>query len=236
MEINDDILNSLTEMERAIGYSFNDKSLLEAAITHSSYAYEHNLSIAQYNERLEFLGDAVLELIASEYLYNELKDRPEGVLTKARAALVMGQALAVYAQAVGIDKFLRLGRGEEASGGRKRPSILADAFEAVIGAIYLDGGYSYCRDFVTRFFEQRQKAINPEAYAGDYKTVLQETVQMEPGSDIEYRVIRETGPEHQKTFIVEVLINGRPMGQGVGTSKKEAEQNAARKAVEELTE
>jgi ribonuclease-3 len=226
----------LTELEQAIGYRFKDKGLLKAAITHSSYAFEHNMAITEYNERLEFLGDAVLELVASEHLYNLLKDKPEGILTRTRASLVMGETLAGYALMLGIDRFLYLGNGEEASGGRRRPSILADAFEALVGAIYLDGGYHRCQEFVLRFLDERVLRICTGEPAGDYKTALQERVRLGPGKAIEYRVVDETGPEHQKIFSVEVLINGRQMGQGTGRSKKEAEQNAAKEAIEAIEE
>ena len=204
--------------ENNIHYTFKNKKLLELALTHSSYANESRTHI-EYNERLEFLGDAVLQLITSEKLYKEHPDMPEGRMSKQRAALVCEDALANYSKQISLGAFLFLGKGEENTGGRERPSILADAFEALIGAIFLDGGIENAKKFVLRFLD-------------DKDLHLQEIIQKNPGERLSYIVVDETGPDHDKNFTVEVKLNSNSIGTGFGKSKKAAEQQAAKEALE----
>lgn len=218
----------LTPLMKAIGYTFKDVSLLEKALTHSSYTNEGHNARECY-ERLEFLGDSVLGFITARYLYE--KDRgPEGELTKLRAAVVCEKALCSYSQQLGIGKYMRLGHGEQQNGGTTRPSILADMYEAVLAAIYLDSGLEEAEKFVLRF-------VIPEAetqrrrHFKDYKTALQEIVQQNPGEQLEYVLSGESGPDHCKTFITEVHLNSNVIGIGRGRSKKESEQQAAREAL-----
>ena len=218
----------MKQLEKSIGYHFRDKNLLKTAVTHSSYANE-NRSGNTYNERLEFLGDAVLQLITSEKLFCENPDMPEGRMSKQRAAVVCEDALAGYAAEIGLGDYMLLGKGEELSGGRHRPSILADAFEAVTGAIFLDGGMNNAKRFVLRFVDAAHLSLQ------DYKTLLQELVQRTPGRTITYRLVKETGPDHCRVFVMEVSVNGQPVGQGEGRSKKEAEQAAAASALKALS-
>lgn len=233
MGIKQDRMEELNKFQQKIGFFFKNTTLLNAALTHSSYANEEGLSINQYNERLEFLGDAVLEMIVSEFLFREFNDCPEGTLTKIRAALVRKQALAEYASGIGIGEFILLGKGEEVTGGRKRISILADAFEAVIGAIYLDGGYIPARDFTLNFIKDKApNLLKRNDY--DSKTCLQEAVQAQGGKTVEYKLVNQWGPDHDKRFMVQVLVNNQVLGEGIGRSKKEAEQNAASKALEKM--
>lgn len=226
----------LSGFEGIIGYRFKNKKLLCMALTHSSFANEHGSSVDGYNERLEFLGDAVLELITSEYLYKRLPDQPEGVLTRTRAIIVRGQALAAYARSISLSRFLLLGKGEEASGGRKRASILANTFEAVLGAIYLDGGLETAKGFIERFVIKAVGDLEKQNLLYDCKTALQEGIQSSTGQTIEYRILEELGPDHDKTFHVQVIVGNVPMGEGTGKSKKEAEQNAAREALGKMVE
>jgi len=227
-------LEELKEFQGKIGYFFKDIKLLNAALTHSSYANENGLSVCDYNERLEFLGDAVLEIVTSEYFYVQFPDYPEGMLTKIRAKVVQGKILAEYAAGISIGKFVLLGKGEESSGGRNRVSILADTFEAVAGAIYLDGGYLPARDFVLKFIVEEITDVGENNRYHDYKTYLQEKIQSQTGQSIEYRLVDECGPDHDKTFFIQVFIDDKIYGEGVGKSKKEAQQNAAREALEKL--
>ncbi len=220
----------LEELEKRLGYSFKDKSLLENALTHSSFANEVKTQHCANNERLEFLGDAVLGIISAEYLYFHHTHVPEGELTKLRASMVCERALHGFALSVGLGGYLRLGRGEENTGGRERSSILADAFEAVIAAIYIDGGFEAARKFVIRFADQFF-AAHLETNARDYKTELQEIVQKNHGEKLEYTLAGESGPDHDKKFIVEVHLNSNCIGVGHGGSKKEAEQMAAKEAL-----
>lgn len=226
----------LKELQRILKYSFKDIGMLNTALTHSSYANEKGMLRNQYNERLEFLGDAVLQMITSEYLYNKYEEYPEGILTKMRASLVMGQALGAYSGSLGLGRFLRMGKGEETSGGRERESILANAFEAVIGSMYLDGGYSPVKAFVIRYIDERLLQLTYGDPTLDYKTALQESIQSSGDGAIQYRLISEQGPDHDKTFHVSVYIDNRSHGEGTGKSKKEAEQRAAKKALEQLGE
>ena len=219
----------MNELEKVIGYSFKDNSFLKIALTHSSHANESKGS-EQNNERQEFLGDAVLSIIVSEYIFRHLKV-PEGELTKIRASLVCETALAGFANRIKLGSFLRLGRGEEHNGGRNRPSILADAFEALIAAIYLDGGIEAARSFVLPFItEQANHAAGKDLH--DYKTQLQEIIQKNPEEKISYVLVDEKGPDHDKWFAVEVHLNSNVIGRGEGRSKKAAEQSAAREALQ----
>ena len=214
----------MKQLEKNIGYHFRDKNLLKAAVTHSSYANENRGGLA-YNERLEFLGDAVLQLVTSEKLFKENPDMPEGRMSKQRAALVCEDALAGYSKEIQLGDFMLLGKGEEATGGRNRPSILADAFEALIGAIFLDGGMDNAKRFVRRFLDAAHTSLK------DYKTLLQEIIQKNPGERLSYVVIGESGPDHDKVFNVEVHLNSNVIGKGTGKSKKQAEQAAAKEAL-----
>lgn len=214
----------MKELEKNIGYTFKDKSLLKAAMTHSSYANENKGNIP-YNERLEFLGDAVLQLITSEKLFKESSHMAEGKMSKQRAALVCEEALAGYSAEIQLGQFLLLGKGEEASGGRNRPSILADAFEALIGAMFLDGGMDVAKKFVLRFVDAAHLSLQ------DYKTLLQEIIQKNPGERLSYVVSGEHGPDHDKSFEVQVHLNSNVIGKGTGKSKKQAEQAAAKEAL-----
>ena len=214
----------MKQLEKNIGYHFRDKNLLKAAVTHSSFANENRGGLA-YNERLEFLGDAVLQLITSEKLFKENPDMPEGRMSKQRAALVCEDALAGYSHEISLGDFMLLGKGEEATGGRNRPSILADAFEALIGAIFLDGGMDNAKRFVRRFLDVAHTSLK------DYKTLLQEIIQKNPGERLSYVVIGESGPDHDKVFNVEVHLNSNVIGKGTGKSKKQAEQAAAKEAL-----
>ncbi len=215
-------------IEEKIGYSFKEKKYLVTALTHSSYANEKR---CEKNERLEFLGDAVLELITSHYLFNAFPKLPEGALTKKRAGLVCEQSLAVCARKLKLNKGLLLGKGEEAGGGRERDSILADCFEAVLGAIYLDGGIDAVKVIVTNVL--LEDVSGNQAFI-DYKTKLQEKLQRKGHIVIEYRLIDENGPDHHKTFQIQVVANEKVLGEGKGNNKKTAEQQAAKDALEHL--
>jgi ribonuclease-3 len=226
-------MKELDELEKKLGYSFQDKNLLTQALTHSSYVFEKKEDPFSCNERLEFLGDAVLELVSSEFLYENYPAKPEGELTRIRAALVWEDALFESADEAGIGPFLRLGRGEEKEGGRKKKSVLSDAFEAVIGAMYLDGGIEPARDFIRRFC---LKDIRRHVLHHDCKSALQELTQKDGGVLPEYRLVSESGPDHQKEFVVEVLLKGKVLGTGRGSSRKTAEKEAAKEALEKLEE
>lgn len=214
-------------MER-IGYVFNNSDLLENALTHSSYANEANRHLKS-NERLEFLGDSVLGFVTARYLFNNDLGA-EGELTKVRASLVCEKALHSYALQIGLGDALLLGKGERLSGGSSRPSILADAFEAVIAAIYLDGGLDPVERFLMPFLSQ-ERSQQRKAKFKDYKTSLQEIVQQNPGEHLEYKLQGESGPDHNKMFTMEVCLNSNVLGIGRGRSKKEAEQQAAKEAL-----
>lgn len=220
----------MTELEYIIGYEFKNKELLETALTHSSYANEQGKGVI-CNERLEFLGDSVLSLVVSTFIYNNFPEYPEGNLTKLRASLVCEKALFAFAKEIRLGDFIKLSHGEKRGGGANRPSIVSDAFEAVIAALYLDGGYEIAQSFVLKFVEPQTKHIKAIPVK-DYKTTLQEIVQKNPGERIEYRLVGESGPDHNKHFTVEVMLNSNCIGKGGGRSKKEAEQQAAREALE----
>jgi len=213
-----------------IGHQYKDASLLENAVTHSSYANESKRSI-QSNERLEFLGDAVLSIVVSDYLYEHYANMPEGELTKLRAKLVCEKSLAHFATLLGLDEHLLLGKGEENTGGRSRPSIKADAFEALIASLYLDDGLDLAWAFIMRFILPELEHVGDLAFR-DYKTQLQEIVQQNKEELLSYVLVKESGPDHDKRFQVEVHLNSNVIGVGVGRSKKEAEQLAAKEALE----
>ncbi len=219
-------------LEEKIGYAFRDRTLLENALTHSSYANEHRDKGMPSNERLEFLGDSILGLVVADHLYRQRPDLPEGDLTRIRAALVCEGSLVEVANALDLGSYLKLGRGEESGGGRKRPSIQADAVEAMLAAVYLDGGIGQARKLIHALIlnQEREKIANGR----DFKTALQELVQRESGQVLSYRLAGESGPDHAKCFCMEVLLNGKPIGAGEGRSKKEAEQAAAKAAVNKL--
>ena len=216
-------------LEEKLGYTFQNRALLENALTHSSCANESRGKL-QSNERLEFLGDSILGMVVADHLYRNHPDLPEGVLTRTRAALVCEDSLVVVAEELGLGQYLRLGKGEEAGGGRNRPSIRADAVEAILAAVYLDGGIGSARKIIQKYILSREVAglTKPR----DYKTALQELVQRESGQVLAYRLTGEEGPDHNKRFFVEVTLNGKSVGQGSGRSKKEAEQMAAKAAIE----
>lgn len=216
----------MQEFEKLIGYTFSDKSLLERALSHSSYANEKH-SPKDSNERLEFLGDSVLGFITAEYYYKN-SSLPEGELTRLRAATVCEKALFEFSKEIELFRFLYLGKGEENTGGRDRASINSDAFEAVIAAIYLDGGIEEAKKFVLRFVEKHAKT---QGDFKDYKTKLQEVIQKNPEETLEYVLVGESGPDHNKSFEVEVHLNSNVIGKGKGKSKKNAEQEAAREAL-----
>lgn len=217
----------LKELEKKLGYTYQDINLLERALTHSSYANERQVSYGS-NERLEFLGDSVLGFITADYFYRHFSHLPEGKLTKLRAATVCEKSLHGFALEISLGEYLRLGHGEENTGGRERPSILADAFEAVIASIYLDGGIESARTFVLRFIKD---AVQHSLPFKDYKTTLQEIIQQNPEEELEYVLTDESGPDHDKSFTVEVHLNSNVIGRGTGRSKKLAEQAAAREAL-----
>ena len=222
----------IKDLEKAIGYRFRNISLLQNALTHSSYANErwHNSLLS--NERLEFLGDSVLGMLVAEYLYRNFPDRPEGELTRMRADMVCEQTLAAAANKIGIGEHLLLGHGEEQGGGRSRNSILADAMESVIAACFLDGGLEAAAQFVKQYIlvEVPVSRLNNM----DYKTALQELVQQKKNQVLSYALVGQSGPDHDKQFDVEVSLNGTVVGSGSGRSKKRAEQMAARSAMEKL--
>lgn len=217
-------------LEENLGYKFNNRDLLGLALSHSSYANETHC-FGGSNERLEFLGDAVLSIIVADYLYENFKSMPEGELTKLRASLVCEKTLCEFSKQLELGKYLKLGKGEMQNGGNERPSILADAFEAVLAAIYLDGGMEYAKRHVMRFILPELKNHDSEAFK-DYKTSLQEVVQRNPEERLTYILIAESGPDHQKSFTVEVHLNSNVIGTGTGSSKKHAEQAAAKQALE----
>ncbi len=220
----------LALLEERIRYTFRDKTLLRTALTHSSYAHERKINKVECNERLEFLGDAVLEQISSDYIYRHHPKMPEGQMSKLRASLVCETALAECAKKIGLGELLFLGRGEEGSGGRTKPSVTSDAYEAVIGAMYLDGGIDPARKFVER------EVLSQEAMdrVVDAKTALQELAQSKGMGTATYILLEERGPEHDKEFSVAVQIAGEELGRGIGRNKKSAEKAAAAVALEKL--
>lgn len=218
----------MTEFEKTLGHEFTNKDLLEEALTHSSYT---NGKTRRSNERLEFLGDSVLSIVVSDYLFENLLNLPEGQLTKLRAAIVCEQACYGFAKKIKLGEQLYLGKGEENTGGRERRSILADAFEAVIAAIYLDGGIDAATKFILPFVPSIESLKSGKVMIGDYKTILQEIIQQNPEERVVYELADERGAAHHKVFVSNVLLNGQVIGTGEGSSKKEAEQSAAKEAI-----
>ena len=221
----------MKDLQKNLNYTFKDEKLISNALTHSSYANEMRSGITS-NERLEFLGDSVLSVIVSDYIFKKFPNQPEGELTKLRASLVCEKSLAAFAREMELGRFLFLGKGEQQNGGRERPSILADAFEALLAAIYLDGGIEPARNHVMRFVKEEIRNHNVEEAFHDYKTQLQEIIQKNPGEELSYVLVGEEGPDHDKNFTVEVRLNSNVIGKGEGHSKKQAEQKAARQALE----
>ena len=219
---------SLELLEKRIGYQFKNKQLLKEAITHSSFANEQKINKLKDYERLEFLGDAVLELISSDFLFHENPEMTEGKLTKLRSSMVCEPALAYCAKDLELGQFMLLGKGEEYTGGRNRESITSDAMEAVIGALYLDGGFQAAHTFIHRFI---LSDLEDKILFYDSKTVLQEMIQTKPDTEFHYQLIKEEGPDHEKIFIVEAVADGQVIGEGQGRTKKAAEQQAAYKAI-----
>lgn len=218
-------------LEKEIGYTFKDKSLLQIALTHTSYAYEKKTNS---NEKLEFLGDSILEFLSSIYIYNNYPNLKEGEMTKVRAQVVCETSLYKVAMAHNFSDFLRLGKSEIASKGNVKPAILADSVEAVIAAMYIDGGLEPVNDFIIKNLKDEIKLASKNVGQKDYKTVLQEILQKHGDVDIEYKIIKETGPDHDKVFEAEVLYNGKILSKGTGKSKKHAEMDAAKLAIEFL--
>ncbi|MGN0294269.1 MAG: ribonuclease III [Lachnospiraceae bacterium] len=222
-----------SELEEKIGYHFNKKELLMRALMHTSYSNEHRMAKLNNNERLEFLGDAVLEVISSDYLYRQYPDYPEGKLTRLRASLVCEQTLALCSREIDLGSYLLLGKGEAATGGRNRDSIVSDAMEAVIGAIYLDGGFDNARKFILRFI---LNDIEKKQLFYDSKTILQELIQSEHKDQLVYELLKEEGPDHDKQFTTRVMIGDTELGRGRGRTKKASEQEAAYQAILKLKE
>lgn len=214
------------DLQQVLHYTFKNPALLRIALTHTSFANESKVPTT-HNERLEFLGDSVLSVVVADHLFHQSK-RPEGELSRMRASLVSEEALFQFAEEIQLGEYLRLGHGEELGGGRTRPSVVSDAFEAVIAALYLDGGFEVARNFIMPFITEGKTAEE------DYKTRLQEVVQQDPDAALRYEVVDEAGPDHDKKFTVSVWRNGTHLADGIGRSKKAAEQNAAKKALEKL--
>ncbi len=220
---------NLENLEKNIGYKFKNINLLKNALTHTSYAYEHGI---QSNEKLEFLGDSILEFVSSEYMYNKYTNLKEGEMTKVRATVVCEKSLYKIAILHNFSDFLYLGRSEVMTGGNKRPAILADSVEAVIAAIFIDGGLEPAKRFIIENLKEEIEIATKHVGEKDYKTVLQEELQKNGDVKIEYKIIKESGPDHDKTFEAEVCLNGKLLATGKGKSKKEAEMQAAKKALE----
>lgn len=216
--------DEINKLENKINYHFKDEALLYKALLHRSAANEKKIDRINSNERLEFLGDAVLELSSSNYLLQKFENLPEGELTRKRASMVCEPALAYCAKKLGLDEFIILGKGEEKTGGRRRPSITSDAMEAVIGAIYLDGGYEKANDFILDFILNEQDEITLFL---DSKTILQEKAQENGEANVEYKIVKECGPDHDKQYEAECIVNSKVMCRGIGHTKKAAEQEAA---------
>lgn len=219
---------NIEELEKNIGYTFKNKQILKTALTHTSYAYEHRV---QSNEKLEFLGDSILEFVSSEYMYNKYTNLKEGEMTKVRATVVCEKSLYKIAVLHNFSDFLYLGRSEIMTGGNKRPAILADSVEAVIAAMFIDGGLDPAKKFIIENLKDEIEIATKHVGQKDYKTVLQEEFQKNGDVKIEYKIIKESGPDHDKTFEAEVSLNGKRLASGVGKSKKEAEMQAAKKAI-----
>ena len=221
-------MTDIKKFQEVIEYHFHDEKLLRQALTHSSFANEKHLKKHSDNERLEFLGDAVLEIISSEFLYKEYPDKPEGELTKLRASIVCEPTLALCTKDIALGEYLLLGKGEDQTGGRGRKSILSDALEAVIGAIYLDGGFANAKEFIHRFI---LNDMEHKKLFYDSKTILQEIVQGHTDETLTYVLLKEEGPEHNKSFEVSAMLDGQEIGRGIGRTKKSAEQRAAYRGI-----
>ena len=221
-------MEQIKEFQEKIGYQFQQEGLLRQALTHSSYANEHRMKKLSDNERLEFLGDAVLEIVTSDFLYHEHTDVPEGELTRVRASIVCEQTLAFCTRTLNLGDYLFLGKGEDQTGGRKRKSILSDAFEAIIGAIYLDGGFANAKEFIHRFI---LNDMEHKKLFYDSKTILQEIVQGHTDETLTYVLLKEEGPDHNKSFEVSAMLDGQEIGRGIGRTKKSAEQRAAYRGI-----
>jgi ribonuclease-3 len=232
--MNSERKKKLLEFQNIIGVNFDNIDLLDNALTHTSYANQHNLTYNHHNERLEFLGDAVLSIVVSEYLYKKYKNKPEGKLTKIRAGVVCESSLAEISRKLTVNQYLRIGKGEELSGGREKDSLIADACEAIIAAIYLDKGIEIVKEFIISNLSNKIEFAGKEKNYNDYKTRLQEYAQKGTSAVIKYMIVSESGPDHNKVFETEVYINNKCYGSGVGKSKKEAEQNAAKEALNSL--
>lgn len=224
----------MNSLEKRLNYKFKNIDLLKNALVHSSYANEVRGSVHS-NERLEFLGDSVLSVIVSEHLYNKFPTMPEGELTRMRASLVCEKSLCEFSRELGIGKCLKLGKGEDKNGGRERDSILADAFEAVLAAVYLDGGMDAAKAHIMNTVLRDIKHCEDDTFK-DYKTTLQEVIQRNPEESVSYILVNESGPDHNKSFTVEVHLNSNVIGKGTGKSKKQAEQMAAKQALELMGE
>ena len=224
---------NLKELEQKINYQFRNEQLLRQAMTHSSYVNEHRMDKLQCNERLEFLGDAVLEIVSSDFLYHKYPEKQEGELTKIRASIVCEPTLAYCASDINLGAYLMLGRGEESTGGRGRNSVVSDAMEALIGAIYLDGGFANAKEFIHHFI---LNDIEHKQLFYDSKTILQEMVQAQAKGALEYEILREEGPDHNKTFEVRAMLGKEEVGRGSGRTKKAAEQVAAYRGILKLRE
>lgn len=221
----------MKELERSLGYTFSNKQLLNKALTHTSYAYEHNV---ESNEKLEFLGDSILEFVSSTYLFQNYSHLKEGEMTKVRATVVCEKSLYKVAKMHNFSDFLYLGKSERQSGGEDRPAILADSVEAVIAAMYLDGGIEVAQKFIIENLKEEIEIASKNVGQKDYKTVLQERLQEHGEVEIKYTILREIGPDHDKTFEAQVECNHKKLAVGIGKSKKQAEMEAARKALENL--
>lgn len=219
------------ELEESIGYTFKDKSLLEKALTHKSYANEFKV---ESNEKFEFLGDSILEFISSKYLYTNFKKLKEGELSKTRATVVCEESLYEVAKKHNISNFIRIGHSEQANNGSEKSTILADSIEAIIAAIYFDGGLGEAERFIIDNLKDAMEIASKNVGVKDYKTVLQEKLQENGNINLQYRIVKESGPDHQKTFVAEVILDGKILASGNGNSKKHAEMQAAKKALEGL--
>ena len=224
----------MNELEAKLEYSFQNKALLLTALSHSSYANENKSAGLMSNERLEFLGDSVLGQVVSSHLYLSYPKMPEGQMTRLRAELVCEQSLFEVGKTLELGKFIKLGRGEEHTGGRTRESILADAVEAVIAALYLDGGLAVAKNIIDKYILTNLQTMETHQIS-DYKTALQEHIQRKSGQTLAYELLSESGPDHQKSFTMQVCLNDKPIGIGHGHTKKEAEQYAAKNGLEEIT-
>ena len=224
----------MDELEAKLEYSFQNKALLLTALSHSSYANENKSAGLMSNERLEFLGDSVLGQVVSSHLYLSYPKMPEGQMTRLRAELVCEQSLFEVAKTLELGKFIKLGRGEEHTGGRTRESILADAVEAIIAALYLDGGLAVAKNIIDKYILANLKTMETHQIS-DYKTALQEQIQRKSGQTLVYELLSESGPDHQKSFTMQVCLNDKPIGIGRGHTKKEAEQYAAKNGLEEIS-